>query len=55
MVEDLPMMVAAAEVDVPAEEETLSAAEERPTTAEEDTLPAAEEPAAEPAVARNDI
>jgi hypothetical protein len=45
MVEDLPMMMAAAEVDVPAEEETLPAAEERP----------AKEPTAKPAATLNDI
>jgi hypothetical protein len=45
MVEDLPTMVAAAEANVPAEDETLPAAEERP----------AQGPTAEPAVARDDV
>jgi hypothetical protein len=45
MVKDLPTMVAAAKADVPAEEETLPAAEERP----------AQELVAEPAATLNDI
>jgi hypothetical protein len=45
MRKDLPTMAAAAEADVPAEEETLPVAEERP----------AQEPTAEPAAAQNDI
>jgi hypothetical protein len=54
------MMAAAADTDVPAEEETLPEAEEQPVTAEEETLPEAEErpmqePEAEPATAPSNI